>query len=396
MRDAGRLQPIAQSLEITGHRAEGTDLLGRPLTRRAGQHTRHHRLLMHIQPSTSLDNHLHRCLPRQKGDRDAAGTIKTLPHVLPVPRGDKEWYLYATRAGLIIGVANHRRVVSLNTIARREVRTIRPAPQLKTAQPPPPFSPIVVRATRRLADQQSPPTACTESHQARSPCARADHLFVSPHRIPKLSASLKPATLFKFHKALVHRKYRLLFSSSCRRRKPGPKGPSAQLIAAIVEMKHRNPKFGCVRIAQQIAHAFGIEINKDVVRRVLSKHFRLEPGADGPSWLTLIAHAKDSVWSVDLFRVESILLRSHWVMLVMDVFTRRIIGFGIAPACIDGVSVCRMFNCATAGRPKPKYLSTDHDPLFRFHRGWPICACWRSRRSSRFGTLRSRIRSSNG
>jgi hypothetical protein len=52
-------------------------------------------------------------------------------------------------------------------------------------------------------------------------------LFVSPHRIPKLSASLKPATLFKFHQALVHRKYRLLFSSSCRRRKPGPKGPSA-------------------------------------------------------------------------------------------------------------------------------------------------------------------------
>jgi putative transposase len=58
---------------------------------------------------------------------------------------------------------------------------------------------------------------------------------------------------------------------------------------------------------------------------VLATHCRPEPGADGPSWLTLIAHAKDSVWSVDLFRVESILLRSHWVMLVMDVFTRRII-----------------------------------------------------------------------
>ena len=55
-------------------------------------------------------------------------------------------------------------------------------------------------------------------------------------------------------------------------------------------------------------------------------------------------------------------------MLVMDVFTRRIIGFGIAPTSIDGTSVCRMFNCATAGQPKPKYLSTDHDPLFRFHR----------------------------
>ena len=106
-------------------------------------------------------------------------------------------------------------------------------------------------------------------------------LFVSPHRIPKLSAILKSATLFKFHKALVDRKYRILFSSSGRPRKPGPKGPSAELIAAIVEMKRRNPKFGYVRIAQQIAHAFGVDIDKDVVRRVLAKHYR--PGDSGSS-----------------------------------------------------------------------------------------------------------------
>jgi putative transposase len=193
-------------------------------------------------------------------------------------------------------------------------------------------------------------------------------LFVNPHRIPKLSAILKPVTLFKFHKALINRKYRLLFSASGKRGKPGPKGPSAELIAAIVEMKRRNPRFGYVRIAQQISHAFGIVIDKDVVRRVLAKHYRPEPGADGTSWLSLLAHAKDSLWSVDMFRVESILLRSYWVMLVMDVFTRRIVGFGVEPANIDGISVCRMFNRATAGQPKPKRVSTDHDPLFRFHR----------------------------
>ena len=81
-----------------------------------------------------------------------------------------------------------------------------------------------------------------------------------------------------------------------------------------------------------------------------------------------IAHAKDSLWSLDLFRWESILLRSHWVLLVMDVFTRRIIGFGIERAYVDGISVCRMFNHAVAGKPLPKHLSTDHDPLFRVHR----------------------------
>ena len=194
-------------------------------------------------------------------------------------------------------------------------------------------------------------------------------LFVRPHRLPKLGALVKPATLLKFHKALVDRKSCRLFSSRHRRPKPGPKGPSAALIAAIVELKCRNPRFGCVRIAQQIAHAFGIELDKDVVRRVLAKHYRPgDSGTDGPSWLTFIAHAKDSLWSADLFRCESILLRSHWVLVVMDVFTRRIVGFGVERAPIDGVSVCRMFNRAIAGERLPKHLSTDHDPLFRFHR----------------------------
>jgi putative transposase len=168
---------------------------------------------------------------------------------------------------------------------------------------------------------------------------------------------------------LIERKYRLLFSSSGRPRKPGPKGPSVELIAAIVEMKRRNPKFGCVRIAQQISHTFGLDIDKDVVRRVLAKHY--QPGdsdSTGPSWLTLIAQTKNSLWSLDLFRCESILLRSHWVMVVMDVFTRRIVGFGVERGDIDGISVCRMFNCAIARQSLPKHVSTDHDPLFRFHR----------------------------
>jgi transposase InsO family protein len=194
-------------------------------------------------------------------------------------------------------------------------------------------------------------------------------LFVSPKRIPKLGALIKPATLFRFHHALVNRKYRLLFSSSYRRRKPGPKGPSAALIEAIIELKRRNPRFGCVRIALQIAHSFGVDLDKDVVRRVLAKHYRPgDSGANGPSWLTFIGHVKDSLWSVDLFRCESILLHSHWVLLVMDVYTRRLVGFSVERANIDGISVCRMFNRAIASQRLPKRVSTDHDPLFRFHR----------------------------
>jgi len=137
-------------------------------------------------------------------------------------------------------------------------------------------------------------------------------LFIRPHRIPKLSGILKPTTLFKLHKALVDRKYRILFSSTGHRRRPGPKGPSPELIAAIVEMKVGNRKFDCVRIAQQISQDFSVEIDKDVVRRLLAQHYR--PGdarSSGSSWLALIAQSKDSLWSLDLFRCESILLLSY-------------------------------------------------------------------------------------
>lgn len=109
-------------------------------------------------------------------------------------------------------------------------------------------------------------------------------------------------------------------------------------------------------------------IDKDVVRRVLVKHYRPGHGSGGPSWLTSIGHLRDSLWSVDLFRCESITLRTHWVLVVMDQFTRRVIGFGVHDGDVDGVALCRMFNTAISGMGVPKYLSSDNDPLFTYHR----------------------------
>ncbi len=133
-------------------------------------------------------------------------------------------------------------------------------------------------------------------------------------------------------------------------------------------MKRRNPNFGYQRIADQISLVFNIEIDKDVVRRVLAKHYRPERGSNGPSWLSFLGHSKDSLWSVDLFRCESLLLKSHWVMVVMDQFTRRIIGFAVHSGVVDGPIVCRMFNNIVGRSIGPQYLSSDNDPLFQFHR----------------------------
>ena len=41
-------------------------------------------------------------------------------------------------------------------------------------------------------------------------------------------------------------------------------------------------------------------------------------------------------------------------------------GFGVHRGVVDGVALCRMFNRATRGHTPPRYLSSDHDPLYRF------------------------------
>jgi len=191
-------------------------------------------------------------------------------------------------------------------------------------------------------------------------------LLIRPARLIRSAIVLKPSTLLSLHHALRNRKYRLLFSSK-RRGRPGPRGPRKELIEALVQMKLCNPAWGCPRIAQQITLAFDIPIDKDMVRRILARHYRPENGCGGPSWLTFLGHMKDSLWSVDLFRCESASLRTHWALVVMDQFTRRIIGFGVHAGSVDGVALCRMFNRAIPWQcAMPKRLSSDHDPLFRF------------------------------
>ena len=106
--------------------------------------------------------------------------------------------------------------------------------------------------------------------------------LMRPCRLLRSAIVLQPSTIMAFHRALVKRKYRLLFSPQ-RRGRPGPKGPAPELITAIVEMKRRNPRFGC--------------------------------------------------------------------------------------RAVDGPATCRMFNQAIAAAlTPPRHLSSDHDPLFEFHR----------------------------
>ncbi len=198
-------------------------------------------------------------------------------------------------------------------------------------------------------------------------------LFLNPRRLARSAIIIKPSTLLSFHKALKNRKYRLLYSPRGGR-KPGPKGPPNEVIRAIVEMKQRNPRYGCPRIAQQINLAFGLDLDKDIVRRVLAVHYRPNPADRRPSWLTILGHAKDSLWSVDLFRAGS---SASLSMPEMSMAQR-------SAGCLTRVLL------DNAGQRESAPITTH---CFNIIAGKRIYECSRLKRSNHCRMFRCRIRS---
>ena len=125
------------------------------------------------------------------------------------------------------------------------------------------------------------------------------------------------------------------------------------MIKLVVEAKERNPSYGCPRIAYLVGNVLGESIDDETVRRILAKPYRPIPGK-GPSWLLPIGHCPNKLWSMDLFRLESVFLRSFWVMVVMDQFTRKIVGFSVRQVPLSGDNVFCMFKNIASGNDWPK------------------------------------------
>ena len=129
--------------------------------------------------------------------------------------------------------------------------------------------------------------------------AMRDLLILVVHLVVTFAKLLRPGGTRSVVAESLTLKHQLLISNRGRRRAPNL--TSLDRFVLGITTLFVNPRVGYVRIAQQISHAFGLNIDKDVVRRVLAKHYH--PGnsqTNGPSWMTLIGHAKDSLWSVDL------------------------------------------------------------------------------------------------
>jgi len=130
----------------------------------------------------------------------------------------------------------------------------------------------------------------------------------------KTGNRVSPGDVAAFHQALARRKYRSLFSSTPCPKKPGPKRPDEAFAREIVELKSRNPRFGCPRIPH-LAHTFGVHVDKNLVYRVLA-------GSPTAAALSSFPSPRDDEFETDKFVRTSMLRLQQQQMLLRSKLDR--------------------------------------------------------------------------
>jgi hypothetical protein len=98
-------------------------------------------------------------------------------------------------------------------------------------------------AQASIADRESPRRRAPNLRVTDRFIVAVCSLFIRRARLVRSAIILRPSTILNFHQNLVKLKYRLLFCPK-RRAKPGPKGPTQDLIHAVRRIEMAQSRLG--------------------------------------------------------------------------------------------------------------------------------------------------------
>jgi putative transposase len=129
----------------------------------------------------------------------------------------------------------------------------------------------------------------------------------------------KPDTVLGWHLELVRRKWRFKLSG-----KKGRPRLSSELEALIVKMARENARWGYEKIQGELLK-LGYKLSVSSVRNILKRH-RITPSSQRStgSWRSLMTHYRDQILACDFFTVETIWLKTIYVLFFIELGNRRI------------------------------------------------------------------------
>jgi putative transposase len=115
--------------------------------------------------------------------------------------------------------------------------------------------------------------------------------------------SVRPATLLRWHRQLVRRRW------TYPHRRPGRPALDRRVQALVVRLARENPRWGYRRIVGEL-RSLGISVSATSVRTILTRHgLRPAPQRDELSWRSFLRQHAATTLACDFFTVETALLK---------------------------------------------------------------------------------------
>jgi putative transposase len=133
-----------------------------------------------------------------------------------------------------------------------------------------------------------------------------------------------PQTLLRWHRTLVRRKW-----TYAKERTPGRPPIDPQIAALIVRMARENSRWGCMRICGEL-RKLGIRVGAITIKTLLRRHgLGPAPRRTRPSWTQFLRAQAEGIVACDFFTVETIRLKTLYVLFFIHLSTRRVVLAGV-------------------------------------------------------------------
>lgn len=170
---------------------------------------------------------------------------------------------------------------------------------------------------------------------------------------------VSPQTILRWHRELIARKW------TYKHRRTGRPPLDAQLVALIIAMGRDNPRWGVYRIKgelQGLGHRVGATTIRTILRRA---GISPAPRREGPTWSEFLKAQADGILACDFFTVETVFLRTFYVLFFIEVGSRRIHIEGVSRNPDSAWVTQQARNLAMAGGlDHVRFLIRDRDCKF--------------------------------